>query len=142
MKYILDTNLYVDASRSIASHEQFRTTFAPLLPATYLSAVVAHELLRDTSDRRALANVREFLNPLERTGRIVTPTFNDWVEAAAVVTTIETRDRNWRSKLPTLLNDILIALSARRVGAVVVTRNRADFVLIRSHTAFALRVLD
>jgi hypothetical protein len=46
----------------------------------------------------------------------VTPTFDDWVEAAAVVTAIDARDRNWRSKLPALLNDILIALSARRVG--------------------------
>jgi predicted nucleic acid-binding protein len=142
LKYILDTNLYIEASRSTARHEQFRTTFAPLLPATYLSAVVAHELLRNISHRRALANVQEFLDPLEQTGRIVTPTFDDWVEAAAVVTAIDARDRNWRSKLPTLLNDILIALSARRVGAVVVTRNRADFVLIRRHKTFSLRVLD
>ena len=56
MKYILDTNLYVEASRSAVRREEFRTMFFPLLP--------------------------------------------------------------------------------------LVTRNRADFVLIRSHTAFALRVLD
>jgi predicted nucleic acid-binding protein len=72
----------------------------------------------------------------------VTPTFDDWTEAAALVTAIELRDRGWRSKLPALLNDILIALSARRIGAMVVTRNRDDFLLIRRHTGFSLRVLE
>jgi predicted nucleic acid-binding protein len=41
-----------------------------------------------------------------------------------------------------LLNDILIALSARRVGAMVLTRNRDDFLLIRRHKGFSLRILD
>jgi len=72
----------------------------------------------------------------------VTPTFDDWVEASALVTAIELRDRGWRSKLPALLNDILIALSARRVGAMVLTRNRDDFLVIRRHKGFSLRVLD
>ena len=142
MKYILDTNLYVEASRSAVRREQFRMMFFPLLPLTYLSAVVAYELIVGTADRRSLTDVQELVNPLERTGRVVTPTFDDWTEASAVTTAIHVRDTGWRSKLPALLNDILIALSARRIGAIVVTGNRADFVLIRSHTAFALRVLD
>lgn len=104
--------------------------------------MVAYELMVDAADRRSRAHVEDFIRPLERTGRLVTPTFGDWVEAAALVTAIELRDRRWRSKLPALLNDILIALSARRVGAVVLTRNRYDFLLIRRHKGFSLRVLD
>ena len=142
MKYLLDTNVYLDAARSASRRDQFRAAFFPLLPATYLSAVVAYELVVNAADRGSRAYVEDFIRPLERTGRIVTPAFDDWVEAAALVTAIELRDRSWRSKLPALLNDILIALSARRVGAMVLTRNRDDFLLIRSHKGFSLRVLD
>jgi predicted nucleic acid-binding protein len=142
VKYLLDTNVYLDASRSAIKRDQFRTTFFPLLPATCLSAVVVYELMVDAADRRSRAYVEDFIRPLERTGRVVTPTFDDWVEASALVTAIELRDRGWRSKLPALLNDILIALSARRVGAMVLTRNRDDFLLIRRHKGFSLRILD
>jgi len=104
--------------------------------------VVVYELMVDAADRRSRAYVEDFIRPPERTGRVVTPTFDDWVEASALVTAIELRDRGWRSKLPALLNDILIALSARRVGAMVLTRNRDDFLVIRRHKGFSLRVLD
>lgn len=142
MKYLLDTNVYLDAARSAARRDQFRTTFFPLLPATYLSAVVAYELMVNAADRRTRTDVEDFIRPLERTGRVVAPTFGDWVEASALVTTIELRDRGWRSKLPALLNDILIALCARRIGAMVLTRNRDDFLLIRRHRGFSLKILD
>jgi predicted nucleic acid-binding protein len=59
-----------------------------------------------------------------------------------VVTAIEARERSWRSKLPALLNDILIALSARRIGATLLTYNRDDFRLIHRHADFSLRVLE
>ena len=78
---------------------------------------------------------------MERTGRLVAPTFADWLEASDVVTTIERTDASWRSKLPALLNDVLIALSARRIGATVFTYNAGDFRLVRRHRAFSLRVL-
>lgn len=117
MKYLLDTNVYLDASRSAARRDQFRTTFFPLLPATYLSAVVAYELMVNAADRRTRTSVEDFIRPLERTGRLVTPTFDDWVEASALVTAIELRDRG-------------------------LTRNRDDFLLIRRHKGFSLRILD
>jgi predicted nucleic acid-binding protein len=85
--------------------------------------------------------VRQFLLPMERTGRIVSPTFDDWVDASGVVTAIGERDRGWRSKLPALLNDVLIAACARRIGATLITHNGDDFRLIRRHRGFSLRVL-
>lgn len=142
MKYLLDTNVYLGAARSEEGRIQFHKTFSPLLPATFLSAVVASELFVNAQDRRTRSLVREYIRPLERTGRIVSPAFDDWIEAAEIVTTIEERDRRRRSKLPALLNDILIALCARRVGAVLLTYNRDDFRLIHRHKDFSLRVLE
>jgi predicted nucleic acid-binding protein len=142
VKYLLDTNLYVEASRSETTRARFRAVFFPLLPATFLSAVVAYELFVNARDRETEELVHELVRPLERTGRLVTPAFDDWMEAARVLSTIWEGDRPWRSKVPRLLNDVLIALCARRVGATLVTYNRADFRLIRRHLRFALRVLD
>ena len=142
MKYVLDTNVYLGACRTEEKRAQFRATFFPLLPATFLSAVVAYELLVDARDRRTRVLVQEFTRPIERTGRVVSPTFVDWVEASGVITAIEERDRAWRSKLPGLLNDVLIALCARRIGATLFTYNRDDFRLIHGHLEFALRVLE
>ena len=79
---------------------------------------------------------------MERTGRVVSPTFADWIETSKVVAAIEEKDRSWRSKLPMLLNDILIALCARRVGATLITYNKDDFRLIRRHKDFSLRILE
>ena len=104
--------------------------------------VVAYELRASAADGRTSALVREFTRPMERTGRVVRPTFDDWMMAAEVVAGIRQRDRGWRSKLPALLNDILIALCARRIRALVITRNGEDVRLIRRHVGFSLRVLE
>lgn len=141
MKYVLDTNVYLEAVRSEDKRNQFRQTFFPLLPATFLSAVVAYELYVNSQNSPTRSLVREFIVPMERTGRVVTPAFEDWVEASAVVEAIEEKERGWRSKLPVLLNDILIALCARRIGATLLTYNRDDFRLIRRHKEFSLRIL-
>ena len=141
MKYLLDTNVYLEAVRSEESRARFRRAFFPLLPATFLSAVVAYELNVDARDRRTRSLIRDFIRPLERTGRLACPAFQDWADASEVVTAIEERDKGWRSKLPALLNDVLIVLCARRIGATLLTYNREDFRLIHRHRDFSLRVL-
>jgi len=142
VKYLLDTNVYLGASRSEETRTRFRKAFFPLLPATFLSAVVAYELFVNARDARTQTLVREFIRPMEQTGRVVSPAFDDWIQASEVVTAIEQKDRRWRSKLPGLLNDILIALCARRIGATLLTYNRDDFLLIRRHKDFSLRVVQ
>jgi predicted nucleic acid-binding protein len=141
MKVILDTNVYVSACRSEEARARFRTSFFKLLPVTFLAAVVAYELRVNAAGRPTQRLVQEFIAPMESSGRCVSPTFADWIEAAAIVTAIVERDHSWRSKLPALLNDTLIALSARRIGATLFTYNARDFRLIRRHKEFALRVL-
>jgi predicted nucleic acid-binding protein len=141
VKYLLDTNIYIDACRSQTKRDHFKTTFFPLLPQTFLSSVVAYELYISALDRRTNRLVQEFLAPMERAGRVVTPTFADWREAAEIMAAIEEKEPSWRSKLPTLLNDALIVLCARRIGAKVFTKNKKDFELIHRHKDFSLQVL-
>jgi len=141
VKVVIDTSIYVDACRSADARARFRTSFLPLVPVTYLAAVVAYELRINALDSGTRGLVDAMIHPLQRTGRVVVPMCADWVEASDVITTIERKDRSWRSKLPALLNDILIALSARRIGATVVTHNARDFRLIQRYRPFSLRAV-
>lgn len=141
MKYLLDTNVYLEAFRSEQRKAQFRQAFFPLLPVTFLASVVAYELNVNAKGGHTRTLLQELIRPMEQTGRVVSPTFGDWVEAAAVVSAVEEKSKGWRSKLPSLLNDILIALCARRIGAILITYNKDDFQLIRRHKDFSLRVL-
>lgn len=43
-----------------------------------------------------------------------------------------------KTKLPALVNDCLLALSARSLGASLYTRNRDDFILLQSVRSFSL----
>lgn len=141
MKYLLDTNVYAEGCLSEENRSRFRKTFFPLLPATFFSAVVAYELAVNAENGRTRSLLQEFIGPMQRSGRIVNPNFEDWVEAAEVVTAIKKKDHSWKSKLPALLNDILIALSARRIGATLLTHNEKDFRLIRRYKVFSLTIL-
>jgi predicted nucleic acid-binding protein len=47
-----------------------------------------------------------------------------------------------RSKIPTLWNDLLIALCARQVGATLVTHDAQDFELLRPYVRFDLHILS
>ncbi len=47
-----------------------------------------------------------------------------------------------KPKIQQMLNDILLSLSARRIGADLFTFNRKDFELIRRHKPFSLKVLN
>jgi predicted nucleic acid-binding protein len=85
--------------------------------------------------------VERYVGPLERTGRVVTPAFRDWKDAGQLVARMTRTEPGRKSKLQELLNDILLALCARRIGADLYTYNRADFELLRRHKAFSLHLL-
>ena len=91
------------------------------------SAVVLSELRRGARTREAQRLVEE----LYRFAAVRwEPTVEDWWEAGRLIRTIGDV-RNWdTNKRRDFQNDALIALTARRHGATVVTANRLDFELL------------
>jgi len=67
---------------------------------------------------------------------IVNPTYQNWKDAGLIVIKIALRQPNLKSKKIALINDTLIALSCRDIGATVVTQNIEDFKLIRRFISF------
>jgi predicted nucleic acid-binding protein len=139
---LLDTNVYLDALKSAAGATRFERQFLPLVFQTYLSSVVVEELYAGALDDRAVRLVEQQVGALERVGRVVTPLFEDWKRAGKLVAVITHREPGRKPKVQRMLNDILLALSARRMGADLYTLNRDDFKLIHRYQPFSLKLLD
>lgn len=88
------------------------------------------------TDELAVKRVQHFLLPFERVRRIINPSYQNWKDAALIVVKIALRQPNLKSKKIALINDTLIALSCRDIGATVVTLNLEDFKLIRRYVSF------
>ena len=69
------------------------------------------------------------------------PTAADWWEAGRVVQVLGDRSGWGAAKRRDFQNDALIALTARRHGATVVTHNRSDFELLSSAAAVDVLIL-
>jgi predicted nucleic acid-binding protein len=119
---LLDTSVYI---------ENFRTGrfTLPLLRSPWIircSAIVLHELRRGA---RTALEIR-FVTELARKIRIVTPTERHWLESAEILSRLRTLRGYEPKKITALAFDALIALSARDIGATLITCNREDFTEI------------
>jgi predicted nucleic acid-binding protein len=139
-KAVFDTNVYIEAMRGGPSAEAYQLLLA-VLPRTYLSAVVVQELLAGALDALGQRLVQRFAHQAERTGRVVLPTYADWKEAGRVLARIGRREPALRTRLPRLVNDVLLALSARQIGATLYTSNQRDFRTISRYTRFTFEAL-
>lgn len=125
---LFDTSVYIENFRTGRFARQIlESTFVPRC-----SSVVLHELLRGA---RAPVE-RQFVSELQQHCRVVTPTERHWIEAAEILARIRDREGYDAAKIRDLALDVLIALSARSIGATLVTRNEADFRAIGHHVGF------
>ncbi|MBF8253511.1 MAG: PINc domain-containing protein [Deltaproteobacteria bacterium] len=138
-KYIFDTNIYIHCLQDRDYALRHADQYFRFLPSTYFSSVVAQELLVGCTDDLAVRRVQNFLLPFERVRRIVNPSYEDWKNAALIVVKIALRRPDLKSKKIALINDALIALSCRDIGATLVTLNLEDFELIRGLVRFRFR---
>ena len=141
MPVLLDTNVYLFAMKSDSGADFFERRFLPLTFQTVLSSVVVEELYAGALDVGAVRLVERYVGVMERVGRVVTPTFHDWKEAGRLVAHITRKEPGRKPKIQQMSNDLLLALSARCIGADLFTFNRDYFEVIRRHKPFSLKVL-
>ena len=122
---VLDTSVYIDhweRSLHAAQLQQIARNFV-----VRQSAVVLSELRRGARTRAALRLV-EALRRLAP--EIWEPTAADWWTAGELIRTIGDAHDWETSKRREFQNDALIALTAQRHGARIVTANAMDFKLL------------
>ncbi|MBI4605416.1 MAG: type II toxin-antitoxin system VapC family toxin [Planctomycetes bacterium] len=123
---ILDTNIYI-GHWELGLHEDLLAEVRRRFIVRF-SAVVLSELRRG-------ARTRELHRRVEALRRLArerwAPTEGDWWEAGRLVREIGD-EQGWEGgKRRDFQNDCLIALTARRHGAAVVTGNHGDFEPLR-----------
>ena len=133
MRCLLDTNIYFQILHDRAYLARYRAALLRVTPQTFLSSVVRFELVQGARGDIARARVGKALEPLGRVGRVTAPAHSDWTQAAVIQGRIWDDHPSLRTKV--LQNDLLIVYTARRIGAIVVTENTADFDLIRSYVS-------
>jgi predicted nucleic acid-binding protein len=136
-KVLFDTNIYLRVLHSEAYERQHHDRFARFAPRTYLCSVVAAKLYAGAHTVQSIRLVERLLAPYLKVGRLVFPRHSDWIDMGKAAANIGRSAPSYRSKLPALQNDILIALSAKRSGATLVSENEADFVLIQRFVSFS-----
>ena len=130
MKFILDTNVYIDAALSDVGWKRFEKHIIPLLPFIYLSSVVFFELGLSASEKKSELLLKSHIETLEKVGRLVTPTFDDWITSSQMVGNKELRS---------YLCDVLIGCSVRRIGAVLFTFDKKDFAPLSKQLGFEIK---
>jgi predicted nucleic acid-binding protein len=135
-RVVIDTNLYIDWLNA-GRHE--RVLFQRDA-VKYLSAVVMLELYAGAFAPRDRRLVRSVVAAFARTDRVLVPSGTVYEEAGHVLRALQVSRGYQAAGASSLVNDVLIALSARSVGATVVTSNARDFAAIREVRPFKLTV--
>lgn len=136
-RVVIDTNLYIDWLNA-GRHEG---VLFQRDAVKYLSAVVMLELYAGALSARDRRLVRSVVAAFDRADRIVVPSAAVWEDAGHVLRALQVSRRYRGMGYRSLVNDVLIALSARSIGANVVTSNAGDFGSIRAVRPFKLTIV-
>ncbi len=136
-RVVFDSDLYIDWINAGSREELLLgRSFA-----RYMSTVVLLELQAGALDPVAVKAVGDLYRAFTRTGRLLSPSPESFWRAGNVLRVLQRRrgfDLRTRFRL---VNDCLIALSSRQIGATVITRNQRDFRLIQQIVPFSLLVI-
>jgi len=128
-KVLIDTNVFIDYLRT-GTHEQWVDGQVGTT-VRYLSSVVLMELRlgADTLPRRRMVDQFRAYFPDRR---VVAPAPASFDRAGAIFRALFSPGGEPTDRLGPL-NDILIALTARQIGATVISSNAQDFERIAEH---------
>ena len=128
-KYVLDTQLFIDAFRDRRANDALQDFHRVFAPFEYFSVIVAQELragIQRPQDRKALE--KNVLRVFARANRTVTPSADAWHRSGDLLAGMARTEGLEIARVSKAFgNDLLLALSCREAGCVLVTDNERDF---------------
>lgn len=132
-KFVLDTNIFIEAMRNREARVELAEWQRALAPHVWQHAVVVSELLVGAKDEATWKRWhRRWVVPAERVRRVVVPGYSAWLRASRIISQLT--ESGWISAggiKTSFYNDCLLAATARDHGHVIITYNHEDFDLIR-----------
>ena len=135
-RVVIDTNIYIDW----LNDGWYEDIIFQREAVKHLSAVVLMELLAGAFSTRDRRLIRDITLPFAKANRLITPTVSLYEEAGDVLRRLQRVHGYSMPSAYGLVNDVLIALSARSIGASVITQHGRDFGAIQSLRPFKLVV--
>ena len=137
-KYVLDTQLFINAFRDPVVNEELQRFHRSFSPSEHFSVIVAQELrtgMQRPQDRKALE--RNVLKVFQRANRTITPSADAWHRSGDLLAEMAKKEGLEIARISkAFANDVLLALSCREAGCVLVTDNERDFQRIRRFVQF------
>jgi predicted nucleic acid-binding protein len=137
-RVVIDTNVYIDWLNEGRHGDILFQREA----VKYLSAVVLMELAAGAFSVRDRRLVHEVKSAFAKAGRILAPAVSIYEEAGEVLRRLQELRGYTVASAYGLVNDVLIALSARSIGATVITQNERDFVAIQTIRPFKMALVS
>jgi predicted nucleic acid-binding protein len=135
-RIVVDTNIYIDwLNRGLYAELLFQSDAVKLMSAVVLMELFAGA--RTSKDRRLIARLQAAFH---KSDRMVTPSETVLVEAGHTLRLLAEREGYTGAGGRGMVQDVLIALSARSIGATVVTQNERDFRAIARVRPFDLEI--
>jgi predicted nucleic acid-binding protein len=133
-RIVVDTNVYIDWINQ-GRHED---VLFDRRTVKYLSAVVMMELRAGAFSPRDVRLLVKLERAFDKAGRVLTPTARVFAQAGETLKRMQAELSYNVKASHSIANDVLIALSARSIGAAVATRNVRDYRAIQAVRPFAL----
>ena len=135
-KAVLDTSFLIEHFRKKTIQEAFLNLTRYYHIA--FSSVVLMELLAGAFD----AKEQKLIDQIARNFTVITVSERQWFICGEVMMKLRRDKKIDKARVKGLLADILIAVSVRDTGAVLMTKNETDFKLIREVYEFKYVAID
>lgn len=132
MKVVYDTCLFIDFLR-VQAHQDL---FYSRSQVRYLSPLVLLELRAGAKKAQQIRFLDQLFAPYWSAKRVIDLGARDFLEAGEILSKIASKEEKQR-----LMNDCLIALSARKIGALLLTSNAKDFERLAMLFDFKLQII-
>ncbi len=136
-RLVFDTNIYIDW---INQGEHTDLLFQPAV-VKYLSSVVLMELRAGAFRARDVRLLDRLEVAFGKASRLLVPSRGAWSIAGNVLRRLQAKRGYNLDGRGAIANDVLLAVSAREIGAFVVTQNARDFRAIAATYPFGLIVV-